>query len=313
MRRLPVVVLLGLSGCFSPKVAPEVEGGSDTDMATGSSSTDPTSSATMTGSGTTEGPETSASTTSTDPSTTGSSGGGEGEAADGSETGGDPVCGNAEVEDGEECDAGEPTSYCSAAWTECTGVTNPNPLIDQALGVCIAADGCEDNWITREGLTTAQAFVVSQPGRLVDIELHLRNTASDTSELTLELVDGGANPLLPTGLTAQELDDYVIGSASVVGQEGEAQWETFDFSDQDIDLDSESNYFIWLRMHPPFPADNGRGLWSTYATVPGLEDPYPAGRQFFCLGNGGECQANPLSFDGVFRVRIDPPPPICEG
>jgi hypothetical protein len=222
------------------------------------------------------------------------------------------VCGNGRVEEGEECDAGKVTIHCSQECSECTGVTNPNPLIDQELGVCVAAEGCEQNWITREGQSVAQAFVVSQPGRLLEIELHLRNTASDTSALTLELVDGGGNALLPSGLTAQELDDYVIGSASVVGQEGEAQWESFDFSEQELDLEPDRNYFIWLRMHPPFPLDNGRGLWSAHANVPGLADPYPLGRQFLCFGNGGECQTDPQTFDGVFRVRIDPPPPLCE-
>ncbi|MBL4683258.1 MAG: hypothetical protein JKY37_01605 [Nannocystaceae bacterium] len=220
------------------------------------------------------------------------------------------MCGNGLVEPGESCDDGEITASCSAECTTCEPVT-PSAVTDQELAPCVAASGCEQNWITKAGQSVAQGFQVSQTGTLDTIQLYLRNTASDTSDLTLELVDGGSEPLFPSGLTPTQMDNNVIGSATVNGQEGDPQWEVFDFSNQDIELDPRHHYFIWLRMHPPHPADNGRGLWETLAGVPGLPDPFPGGRQFLCLPEGGPCQVDPLSFDAVFRVRLHPAPPLC--
>lgn len=218
------------------------------------------------------------------------------------------VCPNGEVEDDEECDDGEATVTCSL---DCTSCVAPSPVtvVDQELGFCTSS--CLEGWVGN-GQTVAQQFRVAQTGRLSSVELYVMNYAAGTNDITLELVDAGTIENLLAGATPSEIESYVVATSTIEGSSSAFAWERFDFSSEDVVLDPNNYYFLWLRMLPPYPSDTSTNIRWNLWNDSSVEDPYPTGRAYFCPPESA-CQLEPQPFfDYAFRIRLTPPPPLCE-
>lgn len=153
---------------------------------------------------------------------------------------------------------------------------------------------------------------MSQPGTLSRIDVYVLNQAAATTPVTVQLVDAGNDANLFSGASPDELETEVIGEAVAAGQTSYS-WVQLDFSDQEIQLDPDRYYFIWLRMFPPFPADPDLLIrWNMWNDMT-VTDPYPGGIAFWCPGSTDTCQAEVQQYrDYAFRVRLTPEPPLCE-
>ncbi|MBV1859578.1 MAG: hypothetical protein KUG77_14285 [Nannocystaceae bacterium] len=218
-----------------------------------------------------------------------------------------PECGNGLVEHGEECDE-DVSPTCSASCIACVPPV-PQALINQELAACFegSQSDCRAGW-AYNGNSSIQAFQVTTEGHLETIELNISND-DPSAEMTVHLVDGGADSNFPSGASNAELVNATLGLAVANGLQ-DTSWVAFDFSDEAIDLDPTHHYFIWQRQVAPLPSNLAdRFRWNLW-TSPEVPDPYPAGRSFFCPANQG-CSSQPLHWDFAFRVEMTPAPPLC--
>lgn len=300
VQRIGALVLVATTAaCFDPADRPEVA----TDGASGSSGSAESSTAPTEGSSADSG---SATTTGTPADSSGSS------TDTDDDTGvAEPVCGNGVTEPGEACDLGEATPECSLECTACEPPT-PTSVLDQQTPVCEggAYSDCRDGWSMANGQSGLQGVRVSQGGTLESVALYVANEAIATTVHTVQLVDGGNSPLFPVGATAETLEAAVVATATASGT-AEFEWVEFDFTDAQVQLAPDRDYFLWLRMSAPFPDDpNLRLRWNLFAS-PEVVDPYPGGRSFFCAPDT-PCDTQLMHWDFAFRVRLVPDPPLCE-
>jgi hypothetical protein len=320
-----LATLLVLSGCFSPNEKNDLEesstggdpmsdGGTENPMLGTSSGGPPagesSSAAQSTGETEETGP-TSSGTTGDGPSGEDSSSEASGGETTSGSTGAPSECGNSIVEVGEDCDDGMVTPSCSADCTACMP-SSPEPLVDQSVGRCLSTSypDCRNTTSRANGQSNIQAFEAGTEGTLESISLYALNEAVASSNITVQILDGGANALLPSGLTQGEAEDYIVGEAVAPGTTSYG-WVDFDFSDQDIEIVPGSHYFIWVRLLPPLPSDSQQFVrWDAYGPNTGT-DVYPDGRAFFCPPNQ-TCDALASAWKFAFRASVTPTPPLCE-
>jgi hypothetical protein len=309
MTTFPVPALVAgvlLCGCYDPEVSSAEDASGGADDAGGTDSTDAST-----------GADDAESTDATGPAgSSGSSPGNDEVTSGGETTGGDttgatgPSCGDAVLDPGEACDEGQATPTCSADCASCTPDTSP--AVNQQLGVCVEgpSSDCRDGWSMANGQSGIQAFVPDVDGTLSTVELHVMNEAVATTVMTLYVLDGGDDALFPVGATFEELEASFVAGAAAIGS-AEFEWVEFDFGDQAPALETGKNYYLWLVMPEPFPADEQlRIRWNLWAS-PEVPDPYDGGRSFFCP-SPLECDSQLEHWDFAFRTYVSPAPPLCE-
>ena len=300
---------LMLAGCFSPTAGTtetEITGAESESTAMGSTGGSAAQTATETSASSTESPETTSANdtgeTTTADTTTGTSS---------TETGVQMECGNQVIEGGEECDDGEATPTCSATCSACEKPPEET-IVDQSVGRCLpnSYPDCGDTWSMANGQSNIQAFQVDNAGILDSVSIYALNEAVASSVITVQILDGGANALLPSGLTSAELASSVVGEATAAG-EVSYSWVDFDLSGEGIEVVPGDNYFIWVRLLPPLPSNSQQRIrWDRYGANTGT-DVYPEGRAFFCPA-GVECDALAPAWKFPFSASVTLAPPLCE-